>query len=761
MNQLLSTPQETEEHNLPSRQSPAPKPASRSTRKKLGLLLFGATTLLALLVLVMAGWSTVAARGLRQSVPTLPPVNVLPNGVAAGDVTQDSAVLWARSSFPAVVTFTYGITPTGPMMAMTQTVANAAIPAKVAVSGLMANARYVYTATTSDGQLGVGYFHTPADVGTSTGLRFGASGDWRGELRPYPAIANGKDRDLDLFLKLGDTIYADVKSPAVAVTQTTTITDFRKKYNEVYGLRYSRNIWADVHSNSSLLVVMDDHEVTNDYAGGADVSSDARFTDTSGLINDSTLYETGLEAFIDYNPINSTVYTDTGDPRTANEQKLYRYRTYGSDAAFFVVDARSFRDQAIAPYDATNPLTDGLRFLNQSFQAGRTLLGAAQLAELKADLLDAQAKGITWKFVAIPEPIQNLGPAGGQDRYEGYAAERTELLKFINDNGLTNVVFVAADVHGTVVNNLTYQDAPFQSHTATNAFEVTTGAVAYDAPFGPTVVETARDLGLLTPVSYTQYLSLPVSSDLDSIPNDRDDFIKAVLNEQLANSALNYDPVGLDGSPIQAELLQGDYMAVHTYGWTEFEIAPETQVLTVTTYGIDAYTEDDLFLTPTDVLTRTPRIVSQFRVVPGGGVSKTYLPLIQKEFSSAGAETSLQFNAATVVSCERQPAGNWFNGYAHLNGEPANGYQVVFSIEPDGDWATAPVITGPHAGYEGWAPGYYSHIIRAVGPIADDWYVWIVDGGGERISEIAQWTSTGPGEDCNQAQVDFAGAVSR
>ncbi|MCB0188026.1 MAG: hypothetical protein KDE31_27350, partial [Caldilineaceae bacterium] len=76
-------------------------------RRKAGMVLFGATTALALLILFMAGWSAVTAHGLRQSVPTLPALNVLPNGVAAGDVDQHSAVLWARSSFPAIVTFTY------------------------------------------------------------------------------------------------------------------------------------------------------------------------------------------------------------------------------------------------------------------------------------------------------------------------------------------------------------------------------------------------------------------------------------------------------------------------------------------------------------------------------------------------------------------------------------------------------------------------------------------------------------------------------
>src|SRR5690606_39964051 len=51
--------------------------------------------------------------------------------------------------------------------------------------------------------------------GERQGLRFGASGDVRGDLAPYPAIANAPGRDLDFFVHLGDTVYADFPSPAV------------------------------------------------------------------------------------------------------------------------------------------------------------------------------------------------------------------------------------------------------------------------------------------------------------------------------------------------------------------------------------------------------------------------------------------------------------------------------------------------------------------------------------------------------------------
>ncbi len=118
-------------------------------------------------------------------------------------------------------------------------------------------------------------------------------------------------------------------------------------------------------------------------------------------------------------------------------------------------------------------------------------------------------------------------------------------------------------------------------------------------------------------------------------------------------------------------------------------------------------------------------------------------------------QNNYKFNVAVVGKCERQPAGNYFQGKTYIGGQPASGYKVVFSYAPDAPPSTPPVVSGPHPGYEGWDAGYYSHIINASNPQAGNWFVWVVDDSGNRISEIANWQSTGPGEGCNQAVVDF------
>jgi phosphodiesterase/alkaline phosphatase D-like protein len=558
-------------------------------------------------------------------------------GIASGDTSQTSTVLWAQSSLTGPVRFEYSTDPDFEYVFgyNTANVTDPNQPVKIGFGGLTPGQTYYYRATDAAGAVKTGQFKTAHAIDQPAGFRFGVSGDWRGELSPYPAIRNASDRNLELFVLHGDTIYSDFESPILpGVKQAKTVDQFRLKYSEVYGERYGLNTWGDLRAKTSVLATIDDHEVTDNFEGGEDLArvspeEQALYGASSGLVNDSPLYDNGLQAFQDYHPIQDRFYGQTGDLRTAGERQLYRYNTYGKDAATFILDARSFRDAELpAVINLSDPQQVGT-FLARSFDrdpvtgqptSRRTLLGQQQLSDLKRDLLQAEQAGVTWKFVMIPEPTQNLGVLAAGDRYEGYAAERTELLKFIKDQGIGNVVFVAADIHGTVVNNLTYQLGPGQPQVATNAFEITTGSVAFDAPFGPTVAELGAQVGLLTAEQKRIYDALPVANDTDSLVNDKDDFIKQIVNGGL--SSLGYDPVGLntnlpqaDGL-IQANLLKGDYVATHTYGWTEFDIDQRTQKLTVTTYGINSYSEAELLKNPGAITGLMPTVVSQFEVLP-------------------------------------------------------------------------------------------------------------------------------------------------
>lgn len=78
------------------------------------------------------------------------------------------------------------------------------------------------------------------------------------------------------------------------------------------------------------------------------------------------------------------------------------------------------------------------------------MLGAAQKALFKTALLRSRAK---FKFVINEVPIQQFY-SQPYDRWEGYGAERNEVLNFIRSHRIENVVFLTTDVHANLINRV-------------------------------------------------------------------------------------------------------------------------------------------------------------------------------------------------------------------------------------------------------------------------------------------------------------------
>lgn len=529
-----------------------------------------------------------------------------PNGVASGDVTQRSAVLWARH-ITAGTTLRFDVVtaddPATVIASATGTVEAALKPVKVSITDLAPNTDYFFRVM-DDTDMLMGQFRTAAAAGTKRGLRFGAAGDWRGELAPYTVIRNAAERELEFFIGLGDTIYADIISPAIESAQAETIEEFRLKHNEVYGPRFDINYWADLRAVTPFIPTIDDHEVTNDFAGGAAPSTDRRFDQQGTFLNETKLYQNGMQAFFEYNPIEDTVW-DVEDPRMAGKPKIYRAFRYGDDAALMVLDNRGFREQPLEEPTDFTALGDILAYLNDAVSLERTMLGHAQREALLNDLQAAHDAGVTWKFIITPEPIQNLGPVGSSDRFEGYAFERAQILSYIAENNITNVVFIAADIHGTVVNNVVYRTNPLGDDIATGAFEISTGSVAFYEPFGQVVISLGQAVGIVDADTAAAYRAADIAG--------REAIMEGLLNAQIV--PLGYPAIGLDDAEeIDAELLKGRWLQTSTFGWSEFEIDADTQALTITTYGMEPYSPADA--AEGAHLDTEPVILQQFVVRP-------------------------------------------------------------------------------------------------------------------------------------------------
>jgi phosphodiesterase/alkaline phosphatase D-like protein len=558
-----------------------------------------------------------------------------PNGVASGDVDQSSAILWARAAFTGTVQFEYGTDPD--FIQPPEGVENKKvetdtdnqgvityIPTKVEISSLSDGTQYYYRACRNSCSSDIatefearGMFHTPYKDGYN-GLRFGVSSCFRGDMKPFVSINNVPDRGLHFFVSLGDTVYADSKASGGLAR---TLPDFRKKYNLAYsqlktpeqyqaftGKPIDDNYFALARASTAFYYTIDDHEVVNDWAGGAPPGSQTDSKSCNGenilgiepdricfcnndlngdgvvddplvdpnckktFINDTDLYKDAMKAWYEYNPVRKEEYDQTGrfiTALTANKPKLYRYRTFGKDAALFILDTRSFRSEP--------------NILNK-YDSARTMLGNPQIDDLKNDLRNAENKGIVWKFILIPEPIQQLGIAGAADRFEGYAWDRHVVLDYIETECISNVVFISGDIHANIVNNLTFKSSALDLQRWSTAWDISAGPGAYSgqsisAP-GPTGTTITRG----NEGENYRLLDVAFKAAMDTQLN--------LLNRPwtgLGFELMQVQPIPLLGGNIPVTSFEGSYVAGHSYGWSEFSINRNDQKLLVKTYGTDWY----------------------------------------------------------------------------------------------------------------------------------------------------------------------------
>jgi phosphodiesterase/alkaline phosphatase D-like protein len=323
---------------------------------------------------------------------------------------------------------------------------------RVPVLPLHPDATYRYKfrsgGTTSD----VGTFRTAPLPHVARSVRFAYTGDSDGTkvsgvpfFNQFESLDAARNDAPDFFVYHGDTIYSD--SGLRPTGPATTLQEYRDAYKVNRELPALRNLLAATSS----YVTWDDHEVQNDY---------------DGQTVDPARYAAGRQAFHEFLPT-----LDVLLPHDASCAGRPRFRLFpwGSEVDVILIDERSCRsaDAAAACLTPAGPdlaptLPGAVRVgfglpaappagcLDAINDPARTMLGPVQEALLKLVLKHSKAR---FKFVLGGLPIQQYW-ALPYDRWEGYAAERTELLNFIRDNNIENVVFLATDNHANYTNEV-------------------------------------------------------------------------------------------------------------------------------------------------------------------------------------------------------------------------------------------------------------------------------------------------------------------
>lgn len=394
------------------------------------------------------------------------------HGVASGDPLEDRVIIWTRVTPDVIdgqsIDVSWKVATDVQLEQVIQsgtfTTDNSMdFTVKVDVLGLEAGQTYYYGFSALGANSLTGRTKTTPTGNQSTHLKFGVvscSNYQAGYFNAYGRLA--ERNDLDAILHLGDYIYEygnsvygadslfDVRQLEPA-TEILSLADYRARYSTY---RLDTNL-IRVHQQHPFITVWDDHETANDsYKDGAQNHN----PETEG--DWETRKATGKQVYFEWMPI-----------RDNENKRVYRKISYGNLMDLIMLDTRLEGREMQINNVLDSTLHDSLR----------TILGSEQKAWLLDQLANSTAR---WKVIGQQVIFSELNVGWAAlvddnfeyydvesqflDIWDGYPAERKQLMDFIKENEIDNVVILTGDFHTTfafdVVDDpidVTFQPSPF------------------------------------------------------------------------------------------------------------------------------------------------------------------------------------------------------------------------------------------------------------------------------------------------------------
>lgn len=377
-------------------------------------------------------------------------------GVASGDPLPDGVVLWTRLAPDPVALDGRGGMPgqTVPVMwqvaedpdfrrvvrgGVERATPELAHSVHVEVSGLRPDREYWYRFRAGREYSDVGRTRTAPAVGAQlSSLAFAFASCQNYPDGYFTAFRHLAEEDLDLVVHLGDYIYegggqGSIGRGHLPAVECFSLADYRIRYSQY---KSDPDLQA-CHAVLPWVVILDDHEVDNNWAADLDGQDNGgpEFLDRRAA---------AFQAYYENMPVRRSALPAGPD------MQLYRRLTYGTLAQFDVVDTRQYRDNQACG--------DGRQIdCDERHDPSRTMLGDAQ----EAWLLDGlEASTATWNVMAnqifMMQADHEDGPvqAFGMDTWDGYAAARGRLLAGVHERGVENFVVVTGDARRSVAADL-------------------------------------------------------------------------------------------------------------------------------------------------------------------------------------------------------------------------------------------------------------------------------------------------------------------
>jgi alkaline phosphatase D len=367
----------------------------------------------------------------QTSVSPLDCVDPFYHGVASGDPLSDAVIIWTRvtpDDFTLPVNVSYTMATDTNMtnivaQGSTSTDASVDYTVKFDVTGLSPDTYYYYEFEALGKRSATGRTKT-APVGAIDSLRFAivsCANLEAGFFNVYQSILTRND--VEAVLMLGDYIYeyeeggyspnSNVDRIFDPTNETITLDDYRLRYS-VYHM--DRDL-QDLHQNFPWICVWDDHESANDsYLDGAENHNAGE-----GLWADRKM--AAEKAYFEWLPIRE---------KAPNNYEIFRKFGYGDMLDLFMVDTRLHGREE--------------QGVNES-DPNRTMLGTDQYGWLTSELKNSTAQ---WKVLGnqvVFAPITVFGIPINNDAWDGYPAERQNLLDSIALYNVENFTVITGDIH--------------------------------------------------------------------------------------------------------------------------------------------------------------------------------------------------------------------------------------------------------------------------------------------------------------------------
>jgi alkaline phosphatase D len=436
---------------------------------------------IAYLVLAAAVFALPGSGGGAAARPASHDEPVITHGVVVGDVTAHSAVVWARADRAGSLKVHLSGGKRDRLERLRVRAADD-YTGQLGLTGLRPDTTYRYRvgSRSKSGSVTRGTFHTAPEADDAEPVRLAFGGDVAGQNvcrdagEEFPIMDTIRDFGPDLFVGLGDMIYADNACDPIGRYGNAQVPGEFGPATDLAGFwahwRYNRADDASQRllASTSYVGVWDDHEVVNDFGPLSDTRSTPPYTPGVHLL------PIGLDAFLDYTPI--AVARNT-------PKRLYRSLRWGRHLELFVLDTRQYRDANAAEDSPDRP---------------KTMLGREQLTWLKESLAASDA---TWKLIVSSVPMSiptGFPPTGGRDGWAnfdqdtGFENELLDILGFAQRSGIQNMLWITTDVHFAEA----FRYRPFAFDPAFVVHELATGPLnagifplrAFDPTLNPEVL---------------------------------------------------------------------------------------------------------------------------------------------------------------------------------------------------------------------------------------------------------------------------------